>query len=210
MERIDLAEFRAVLENPGERMASAYLRANPRVLYWTLCSTGGHDRYLFSEFAIGSQYVADVVILNSYSGAWEAYFIELEPAGDAVFTKAGTPTRRLAGALQQIDDWREYVDQNGDQLRRDFVRWAKSHDRLGYSSGANPSNYSGDRLADPKTVILFKYAVVIGRSSSMTVHARSLSGRHAKHHFVEILSYDRFLHLAERRYGPSDQGQGSA
>ena len=44
-------------------------------------------------------------MLNSYSGAWEDMFVELEPVGDPVFTKAGVPGRRLAGALKQVEDW---------------------------------------------------------------------------------------------------------
>lgn len=201
MEKVDLTEFRAALDDPGERAAAAYLRKNPRVLYWTFCSASGHDRFVFFEFPLGSQYVADAVILNSYSGAWEAFFIEFEPAGDATFTKAGTPTKRLAGAFRQVDDWRMYIEQNADSVRRDFVRWAGKYDRLGYSDGRSPSNYSGDRLADPRSVILYKYAVIIGRSSRTPQETRSLAGRHAKHHFVDVVSYDRFLRLAERRYG---------
>lgn len=201
MESVDLDQFRAVLQDPGERIAAAYFRDNPRILYWTICPASGHDRYVFFEFPLGSQFVADALILNSYSGAWEATLIEFEPVGDPVFTKGGTPSRRLAGALKQVEDWDEYIRHNGDLIRRDLVRWASRYDKLGYSEGEDPSNFSGDKLADSRSLILYKYAIVIGRSSNMPQDRRWLAGRSARHHTSEIISYDRFLRLAERRYG---------
>ena len=199
-DNVEPAEFRRILDNEGgERAVAKYLCDNPEILYWTLCPSSGHARYVFCEFPLGSQYNVDVVILNSYSGTWEVYFVELEPVHDPVYTKAGIPSQRLAGAIKQLDDWREYVQQNPDAVRRDLVRWAMERDKLGYTK-REPVNRSGDRLADSRTVILYRYQVVIGRSSKHSAEVRALAGRHALSHSQQVVSYDRLLHLVERRY----------
>jgi hypothetical protein len=105
--------------------------------------------------------------------------------------------------LKQVEDWNEYIGINGDSIRRDLVRWASKHDKLGYSEGDDPSNFSGDRLADSRSPIHYRYAIVIGRSSEMSQDRRWLAGRSRKYHSSEIISCDRFLRLAQRRYGNS-------
>lgn len=149
---------RTLDEGCDERGVVAYLRSNPWILFWTLCNRSGHDRYLSWEFPLDSQYKVAAVILNSYSGFWEAFFIEFEPVGDMIYTKGRTPSKRLAGGLLQVQDWQTHIAQNPNQVREDLVRWAKK-DQLGHSSREDPSNYSGDRLSDPATHIRFKYCV---------------------------------------------------
>lgn len=167
-------------------------------------------RYVLPEFPLGSQFCADIVILNAYSGVWQAFFIELEPVDDPVFTKAGIPSNRLATAIRQVDDWRAYIQQNHDTVRRDLVRWAMERDTLRYSSKPEPFNYSGDYLADPRTRISIRYKVVIGRSSGLGREVRERMGRYTDQHDIELVSYDRLLRLAERRYGGAEPSQSHA
>lgn len=108
-EHVDPREFRTLLERDGdERRLAAYLRQHPWITYWTFCTASGHDRCVLHEFPLGSRFKADVVILNSFSGCWEAYLIELEPANVTPFTKDGRPGRRLSAALRQVDDWKAF------------------------------------------------------------------------------------------------------
>jgi hypothetical protein len=201
-EEFDLPEFERILESTsGEREVAAFLKRYPRALYWTFCPASGHDRYVFAEFPLGSEHKVDFVILNSYSGAWEVYFIELEPVDDNVFTKRRTPTASVSAAMRQIDDWREFVSTNLPYLRSELVRWAKNFDLLGYSTRKNPSNYSGDRLADSRSVILTHYVILAGRSCRMTEEQRNLLGSITKGHNLSIATYDRMLHLARYNYG---------
>jgi hypothetical protein len=88
-------------------------------------------------------------------------------------------------------------------VRRDLVRLVKRSDRLGYSLRKDPSNYSGDRLADPESYLRFEFKVVIGRSSRMSAKERALMGRIHGRHSVEVVSYDRLLQLARARYSES-------
>ena len=198
MAQEEFAEFQRLLDHSAaERNLAAHLRAHAWIMFWAMCATGGHDEYVLSEFPLGNEYVADFVVLQSYSYTWEIYFVELEAANDPVFNKDGTPGKRLAVATRQVDSWRAFIEQNSDLVRRDLVRYAKRRDRLGYSCSSEPCNYTGDYLADPRTRIQFKYRIVIGRSSKLSPEVRGLMGRYQQNH-VELMSYDRLLRVADR------------
>lgn len=201
-ESVDVNQFRRLLETTkGEREVVSFLRDASWIPYWTFCTASGHDRYALFEFPLGSSYQCDLLLLNSYSGVWEGFFIEFEPVDDPVFTKAGVPSKRLAVAQRQIDDWRNFIRDHFALLRNDMIRYAKEFDRLGYSeNGGEPCNFSGDRLSDPSTFFQCHFKIVIGRSSTISKEHRALMGRYQAGHNVELVSYDRLLHLAERRY----------
>jgi Domain of unknown function (DUF4263) len=201
-EKVSVAEFRRILdEAPDERTLTEYLKNAPRIPYWTFCKAGGHDRYAIPEFPLSNLYKADLLLLNSYSGAWEAIFVEFESADDPVFTKNGVPSKRLAIAQRQIDEWRAFNQRYPDLVRAEMVRSAKRSDCLGYSDKDDePMNDSGDRLADPGSFFHWHYRIVIGRRSTLTKEKRDLLGRYANGHDVEIVTYDRLLRVAEHLY----------
>jgi len=149
---------------------------------------------------MGSTHVADFVLLNSYSGVWEIKFVELEPASTMMFTKAGVPAKRLAGAVKQVGDWIAYFERNREQVRADLVRWAGTKDILGYSDGDTPTNFSGDMLADPATYLAVSSHIFIGRRSALKKDERSQKARYPSRHSVEVATYDRILDLVRERY----------
>lgn len=201
-ENVDVEQLRNILATTtGEREVTEYLKQNPWIPYWTMCPASGHDRYAIYEFPLGSSFKCDLLLLNSYSGVWEAIFVEFEPVDDPVFTKNHVPSKCLAIAQRQIDDWRDYLLDNKDHIRKDMVRFAKKLDKLGYSCRKEePSNLSGDRLSDPNSFLRFKFKIIIGQSSQLDAEIRRLMARTYGHYDLEILSYDRLLYLAEKRY----------
>lgn len=61
---IDPKDFSHFLDSQkGEREMSKFIEENPEVLYWIFCRLSGHCRFMFREFPLGSQYIADYVIL---------------------------------------------------------------------------------------------------------------------------------------------------
>lgn len=194
-------EFRAWLDSQsGERGALEFFTNRPQTLYWTFCRAGGHCRFLFKEFPLGSRYKVDFVILNSYSGAWEVMFIELEPVDDQVFTKQGVPSKRLAGAIKQVDDWAEYFDVNKSQVRSDLVLWAQSKDILKYDTREFICNMSGDYLCDPETYLKESFHIVIGRRDNISRPSHKRKATYTTKHGIEIVSYDRITELVNMRY----------
>lgn len=198
------AEFKALLDSEaGERGLSEFLRTKPQLLYWALCRTGGHCRYVFREFPLGSSHVSDFAILNSYSGVWEVKFVELEPVGERLFTNAGVPVRRLAGAVKQVEDWADYFETNKPQVRADLARWAKTKDLLRYCDGDRPSNFSGQLLADPGTNLHESFHIFIGRRAATEDAEHKRKGQMSRRHNVEVATYDRLLDVVNDRYANS-------
>lgn len=203
-EYISPNDFKNFLDSQeGERGISEFLQEHPQILYWTMCRRGGHGRYVFREFPLGSQYKADFVVLNSYSGVWEVMFIELEPVNDVVFTRGGKPSKRFSGALKQIDDWAEYYDEHKSHLRSELVRWAKSKDILGYSDGEEPCNFSGHMLADPSSFLNESFHIVIGRRDKLSRDQHKRKASYSIKHNIEVMSYDRLTDLVNDRYSNS-------
>jgi hypothetical protein len=204
-EYIEPEEFVAFLNaDKGERGISDFIANRPQILYWTFCRAGGHCRFVFREFPLGSQYKTDYVILNSYSGVWEVMFIELEPIDDPVFTKAGVPTQRLARAIKQVDDWAEYFDINKDQIRNDIVKWATEKDILGYEDDGIICNDTGDYLVDPSSYLKESYHIVIGRRANLDRASHKRKATYTSKHNIEIVSYDRLKDLVDLRYANPD------
>ena len=195
------SEFSTFLEKEkGERGISKFLSNRPEILYWTFCRAGGHCRYVFREFPLGSQYLVDYVVLNSYSGLWEVMFIELEPVDDCIFTKAKVPSKRFAGAIKQVDDWAEYFDMNKAQVRADLVKWAKEKDILGYDDADIMSNNSGDYLADPESFLKDSYHIIIGLRNKVSRESHKRKATYTSKHGIEVMSYDRIQDLVNVRY----------
>lgn len=205
-EFIDVENFKKFLDNQkGERGISKFLKGAPALLYWTMCVSGGHKKFVFKEFPIGNQYKADYVILNTYSGLWQVKFIELESISDKIFTKANKPTKVFSDAIKQIDDWRTYFDNHKDEVRNQLIRWAKSKDLLKSHDSKLLSNYSGNRLEDPNTVLQESFHVFIGRRNTLSESQHSRKALYLRNHRIDVVSYDRLLDLAKVRYKKSNK-----
>src|SRR5579862_7175170 len=98
----------SVLANSDtERPVCAWLKRNPLVISHGL---GGFPRYVVAEFPFGSDFRADFVRLCPFSGGWDIDFVELEPPAANLFTRRGVPSKRLNGAMAQVDSWRTFVE----------------------------------------------------------------------------------------------------
>jgi len=184
---------------PGERGVSRFLAEHPAIVRWAFCSTGGHSTYVVKQFPFGSHYRADFVVPMSYSGVWNLHMIELEPPGDRVINKDGTPSHRLNKAISQIHDWASYIEQNPNSFRKDLSDWCVNHDLLGFHSDQRPPcNFTGDYLRDPDTYICFYYHIVIGRRDRITREQRGKMNQFSRGiHHLRVCTYGRFLDIAK-------------
>jgi hypothetical protein len=60
------------------------------------------SKYALPEFCFGTDYRADFVVMGPFSGGFDIQFIEMEPPNVPLFTGAGKPAERFAGALAQV------------------------------------------------------------------------------------------------------------
>lgn len=199
----------AALSGSGERGAMRFLSRHPEVLLWGFCRTGGHSKYVLKEFPFGSRFRADFVIPFSYSGVWEVHFIELEPVGDRIITKKGTPSVRLNSAIAQLNDWREYTERNRISIQQDLSQWCRKRDLLKWDThDHDPCNYTGDYLRDPEIYIQFRFHIIIGRRAVATREIRRKMNQYCSDGYISIGTYDRFVDIAanydRHRANPSE------
>jgi hypothetical protein len=188
----------AVLDSSnGERGIQKFLKKNPRIVLWSFVKIGGHSKFVIAEFPFGSHYRADFVIPVSHSGVWEVHFVELEPPSDKVITRSGRPTKAFSGAISQIHDWKDYVDQNRTSVQRDLSEWCVKKDILGlHSNKRPPSNYSGNYLKDPESFVRFEYHIVIGRRKNVTNEIRRKINQFNSND-CDVCTFDAFADIAE-------------
>jgi hypothetical protein len=89
------------------------------VQYWSV------QRNELPEFPFGTDYRADFVVMGPFSGGFDIQFIEMEPPNVPLFTGAGKPAARFAGALAQVRDWKIYVDKNRDIVLKELAKSAE-------------------------------------------------------------------------------------
>jgi Shedu protein SduA, C-terminal len=194
-----------------ERDAHAALKMRPRVL-WLAFSHGWHENIVLSEFRFGTEFRADFLLLSAHSGAWHATFIELEPPSARLYLKDGTESVLLRRALRQVKDWANWLRKNDSSFRQDLRRALEEAAKKDRDIETNPSNYSGNHLLDPRTVVCDHYVIVIGRRQQLTPmdqERRSTESIHTQG--LEIATYDRLLDLARKddgRLRKRVEGQG--
>ena len=184
----------------GEREVTKFIDENIDLLYWAICPESGHNKFILKEFGFGKKFRTDFVIINSYSGTWNIHFIEFEPVNSNIFTKSGVPEKRLAGAIKQIHDWKEYCTRFEGEVRRDIVSDIKTKDLLKYDEDTdNPSNGTDEYLSCTETNLNIKYHIFIGRSTKLNKEQLRLKGRFYSNHNIELITYDRILKVIQNR-----------
>jgi hypothetical protein len=86
-----------------------YLKANPKLLMRTLVNC-------WSKLALGSR-VTDFVLRDA---AGDYLLIELEKPSHRLFGKSGKPSAELQHAIDQIVDWKRYLEDNISTVRREL------------------------------------------------------------------------------------------
>src|SRR2546426_4364959 len=181
-----------------ERDVHTALKTLPRVL-WLAFSHGWHENVVLSEFRFGTEYRADFLLLSAHSGAWHATFIELKPPNARLYLKDGTESVPLRRALRQVKDWANWTQKNDGSFRQDLRRALEETAKKDRDIEKNPSNYSGNRLLDPRTVVFDHYVIVIGRRQELTARDQERRSTESIHtHGLEIATYDRLLDLARK------------
>jgi hypothetical protein len=191
--------IKALEQAKGEREIHAFLKQEPLLVWSTFMNCGGHSDYVIPEFSLGGKHYADFVVMQSFSGGWNIVFIELEPVDEKPFNKDRSPSKRLRGAMKQIDDWHDFEKDEGASLRSHLADAAQKYDTLYPERNlAREPRCVKMPLRDPKTYLCCKYFIVMGRRSHLDgelIHAKS---KLARHHNVELLTYDRFTEVAEK------------
>ncbi|MGO8929104.1 MAG: Shedu anti-phage system protein SduA domain-containing protein [Limisphaerales bacterium] len=173
---------------PTERPVLAWLKKNPIVLTRAI----QFGRYVAAEFPFGSDFRADFVVLGPYSGGFDVHFVELEPPKERLFTKAGNPARRLAGAVAQIDSWRSFIEHDRSAVIRDLAKFFRLRE-LVYKRRTLPRDHCGWPLYHPQLELHWTFKIIIGRRADLVDEHIQKKASYRLHHHIEIMTYDRLL-----------------
>lgn len=183
----------------GEREIHNFLKDEPLLVWATFMNCGGHSDYVIPEFSLSGKYRADFVVMQSFSGGWNIAFIELEPVDEKPFIQDGSPSKRLRGAIKQINDWHDFEKEDGASLRSHLAEAAKKYDTLYPERNLAREPWCVKMpLRDPKTYLCCEYFIVMGRRSHFDEELIHVKSKFPRHHNVEILTYDRFIEVAEK------------
>lgn len=172
----DIAEYELILDAAeDEKPLQRYFTDHPWMLVGEL--TGG-CRWVIPESRLGSQFRADFLIARLDSRGVRWTLVELESPRARLFTKDRRPRKELAKGLNQILEWRTWLNDNRSYARR------KGRNGLGLI------DIDGEACSG---------LVLIGRGEERTDEDRELLQRHEFRNGVEIHSYDWVIREAAQR-----------
>lgn len=146
-----------------------------------------------AEFPIGTKYRADFIILSACSGYWNCVLIEMQSPKDKIYNKKNEQSGGLREAVRQIQDWKMYIKENGPAFRGQLADLAEGEPA--YCSRADIHVYAPEELRDPKTIINYRYKILIGRRKYLSVDNNR---RRYVFDDVEVITFDRLLDYAKR------------
>ena len=118
MKRIEKDLQNAFKEN-SERKLLEILKKNSFLFYelyrrkYAICPC-------FSEVPFGNKYRCDFCWLNDSSDGPEWTLVEIEKPKMQLFTSKNDPTASLSHAIEQVNSWKMYFDENPSEKRRIF------------------------------------------------------------------------------------------
>lgn len=145
-------------------------------------ATGHHGSYIFREFELPPNYIADYLLVGKSSGGYEFIFVEFENVVKNITTKSGDLGASIRKGLQQVEDWSTWLDANFSHLKLLFEKHKNSNVEL-------PDEF----IALDKSRIHF--AVVAGRRSDFNDKTYRLARKHRKNN-IQILHYDNLIDSA--------------
>lgn len=163
-------------EDANESEYHHYLRKHAGFFF----GEGNDQRLVLSKIRLGSDLETDfVVCYDAGSRGFLYQFVEIEVPNVPPFTRRGQPHTRLTHALQQIEDWRQWLDANRPEAKRLF-----------------PSQEFLDRDRP-----YFNFAVVIGNRDNSRCQLQKRNAL-AERMNVSIRSFDSFTDTVRNRMYP--------
>ncbi|WP_413998177.1 Shedu anti-phage system protein SduA domain-containing protein [Flavobacterium sp. W1B] len=145
---------------------------------------GHHDRYIFPEIELPPNFQADFLLIGKNSNGYHFLLIELENPTGNITLADGNFGNAIRKGLNQIDDWRDWLENNFNGLR-------KAIEKLNIFNKQLPKEfYEFDSTR-------FEYAVIAGRRSDYNDKSNRLK-RKLRRNGVFLLHYDNLIEESEK------------
>lgn len=156
-------------------------------------SFGHHDAFIFPEFQLGNSYRVDYLLIGRNSGGHEFIFVELEHPNKKIFLKDGTLGEAFRKGLNQIDDWKRWLEIHFSSLHETFTK------------------YRNPKLSLPEEFLItdrtrYHYVVVAGRRNDFEKnhHITYRLRREAAEKKIQLLHYDNLYDKAKSIVGENN------
>lgn len=179
----------------NERTLKPFLDNNIVLIRNTMNANAWNCVICKPQFKLGTQYIADYVIVSANSGQWYVTLIEVQSHKAKLFTKDGKMSKDLNEAHAQITEWKTWVDEHNDDFRDRVSALVKN--QPAFCSNANIHSSAEGEIRDKKTIVTPKYKILIGRRSELT---QDLNARRSRLVSAEdeIVTFDRLLNYAQQ------------
>ena len=168
------------------------------------------------KFKLGNEFVTDFLVVTGQSFRYEFILVEIEPPNESLFTKAGTPAKRLSQAVKQVSDWNGWIAHNTTFFRREVVRSLREIDASlskeerwtrGIEHGVDqidPDSRGAKKFFPPTYPPSVAFKIIIGRRDGLSTedNERRASLCQMAGNSLEIVTYDRLIQAAT---SPSDR-----
>jgi hypothetical protein len=180
-----LEEFRDLLESEDIRESDIlrFIRNPDSKSYFIIASLlrrydfGHHAAFLFREFQLGNSYKADFMIIGQSSNGYEFVFVEIESPKGRITMGDDYLGECFRKGLNQIDDWKTWLDANFSSLKETFNKAKK----LGQALPDEFVSMNSNRIHS---------VVIAGRRSDFTSKIYDLRMRYKRDSHCQLLHYE--------------------
>jgi len=144
---------------------------------------GNHGAYLFPEFPLSTNHVADYLIVGKNSGGHEFIFIELESIYGSITKGNGSIGESIRKGINQIEDWKFWLEKNFGNLSTQFDKYRNKNKLL-----------PGEYLDFDQSRM--HYVVIAGRRENYTDYTYRKRRTLFKESNIKLLHYDNLIDYA--------------
>ena len=141
---------------------------------------GHHSSFVFREFELPPNYIADFLLVGKNSGGYEFIFVELESPYGQIVTKDGDFGNVIRKGIKQVMDWDSWLEKNYYSLRLVFEK------HLGKMESLPKEFFELEKSR-------IHYVVIAGRRSDYKEKTYELRRRLLKSNNILLLHYDNLF-----------------
>lgn len=150
---------------------------------------GHHGAFLFKEFALGNDYVADYLLIGRGSGGHKFLFVELESPSTTAVLQNGEFGDAFRKGKQQAEAWRRWLPTRFDTFRGELEKPGRGRTIAGHQLLLPDEFSSYDESR-------YYYAVVAGRRSGFLDLTYRVCREQRRQSGIEFFHYDNLVDSA--------------
>ncbi|MBQ8595805.1 MAG: DUF4263 domain-containing protein [Oscillospiraceae bacterium] len=150
---------------------------------------GHHDAYLFKEFKLGTEYIADYVLVGKSSDGFEFVFVEFENPYKNIVIGDGDFGNTIRKGINQVNDWHSFILSNYPTITEEFKK------NTDVAIHTLPDEFY---TLDPTRI---HYVVVAGRREDYQEKTRRLKRKLKEDSDILIIHYDNLLDKSRELIG---------